>query len=114
MDREAYAERRAIMEVEFDEEEEQVRRGYRRAQPQRAGGVLQASRVASEYAYKTRFGLVATAAANGDEKPARTWCAELAQRFGPDLAAAIERDIQDTIEAEGIWMRPRKGAPPPR
>jgi hypothetical protein len=54
MDREAYLERRAVMEVE---------------------GVngLEASRVSSDYAYRSRMGVVLTAAANDDWEPAHAW-----------------------------------------
>jgi cobalamin biosynthesis Mg chelatase CobN len=86
MDREAYVERRAIMEVE---------------------GVdgLTASREASDYAYHTRLGRVATAAANGNWEPAREWCAELAERYGQEAADDLVSDIEANIEAVMAWRR---------
>lgn len=86
MERDAYIERRAIMEVE---------------------GVdgLTASREASEYAYHTRLGRVATAAANGDWESAREWCAELAERYGQDAADNLISDIDGNIELALAWRR---------
>jgi hypothetical protein len=86
LDREAYAERRAIMEYEGVD-------------------ALTASRAASEYAYHTRFGEVATAMANGDPEPARAWAAETAQRFGQDAADELIRDLDENIETELKWRR---------
>lgn len=87
MEREAYVERRAIMEID--------------------GGVdgLTASREASEYAYHTRFGKVATAAANGNWEAARAWCAELAERYGQEAADNLISDIDGNIELELRWRR---------
>lgn len=86
MDREAYIERRAIMEVE---------------------GVdgLAASREASDYAYHTRLGRAATAAANGNWEPAREWCAEIAQRFGQNVADELVQEIDDNIKMARVWRR---------
>lgn len=86
MEREAYVERRAIMEVEGTDP-------------------LTASRVASEYAYHTRLGRVATDAANGNWEPAREWCAELAKSHGQHAADDLIRDIDDNIEAALAWRR---------
>lgn len=88
MDREAYAERRAIMEVDAPDNEP-----------------MTAAREAADYAYKTRFGVVATAAANGDWQPARAWCAEISKRFGADTGAAVMRDIEEAIKAELDWRQ---------
>jgi hypothetical protein len=81
MEYEAYAERRAILEVEG-------------AKP------LDAARDAADYAYATRFGVAATAAARGDWEPAREWCREERARFGEELARALMRDIQTAVKAE--------------
>lgn len=62
MDREAYVERRAIMEVEGVDS-------------------LTAARDASDSGYRTRMSKAATEAANGDWEPAREWVAEIAKRF---------------------------------
>lgn len=78
--REAYEERRAIVEVE-------------------GADALTASREASEYAYHTRLGRVATSAANGNWEPAREWCTEIAARFGQDVADELIREIDQNIEA---------------
>lgn len=86
MEREAYVERRAIMEVEGVDS-------------------LEASRVASEYAYHTRMGRVATAAVNGDWEPARAWCAALAKTDGQDAADDLIAEIDDNIEAAMKWKR---------
>lgn len=86
MDREAYNERRAIMEIENC-------------------GALTASRAASDYAYNTRFGKVATEASNGNWEPAGEWCAEIAERFGKKAADQLIGDIDDAIEAEVKWRR---------
>ena len=87
MDRYAYTERRAIMEID--------------------GGCdgLAASREASDCAYQTRFGKVCTAGASGDWEPAREWYVEIAARFGRDTADELIRDIDDNIEAELQWRR---------
>jgi hypothetical protein len=86
LDRDAYNERRFIMEVE---------------------GVdgLTASREASAVGYATRFGRAATWAANDRWRLARKWCEKIATRFGPETAAAVMRDIEDTIEQELKWRR---------
>jgi hypothetical protein len=80
MEREAYAERRAIMEVEGMDP-------------------INASRVASDYAYNTRLGKAATAAANGNWEPAREWCAEIAARYGQDTADELIREIDQISQA---------------
>lgn len=79
MEREAYVERRAILEFE---------------------GVdpLTASRDASDYAYRTRLSAVATAMANGDPEPARKWVTEIAARWGQDTADELVREIDLNIE----------------
>ncbi len=86
MDREAYLERRAIMEVE---------------------GVdpLTASRAATDYAYQTRLGKAATAMANGDRKLAEEWRAEIAGRFGQDVGDELMRDIEQLVETELAFRR---------
>ena len=66
---------------------------------------LTAARQAADCAYKTKFGVAATAAANGDWKPAHELCAQIAQGFGADMAADVMRDIKETIEAELKWRR---------
>jgi hypothetical protein len=86
MDRDAYQERRAIMEVEG------------------ADG-LTASREASDCAYATRMGVVCTAGANRDWAPARAWCREIAARFGIDMAHALMKDINAMIETELNWRQ---------
>lgn len=86
MDREAYQERRAIMEVEG------------------ADG-LTASREASDCAYATRMGVVCTAGANRDWAPARAWVREIAARFGYATARAVIKDIRVTIETELKWRQ---------
>lgn len=86
MEREAYVERRAIMEVEGTDS-------------------LEASRVASEHAYHTRLGRAATAAANGDWELAREWCAQIAERYGQHVADDLVREIDDNIEASLAWRR---------
>jgi hypothetical protein len=68
-------------------------------------GVMNAARHATEYAYKTRFGVVATSAANGDWGPARAWCAGIAKRFGSETAEGLMCDIEKTIEVELKWRR---------
>lgn len=80
MEREAYVERRAIMEIEGKE------------------SPLSASRDASDYAYHTRLGKVATAMANGDPEPAREWVAEIAARWGQGFADELVREIDLNIE----------------
>ena len=86
MDREAYAERRAIMEVEGIDS-------------------LTASRVASECGYYSRLGRVATAMANGDQEPAEAWRAEIATRFGHDAGDELIRDIEQLVKAELAFRR---------
>jgi hypothetical protein len=86
MDRPAYNERRAIMEVEGCDG-------------------LTASREASDCAYKTRFGRVCTAAANGDWEPAREWYTEVLTRFGRHEADELIADIDANIECELKWRR---------
>jgi hypothetical protein len=86
MDREACSERRAIMEVE-------------------GADALTASRVASECAYHTKLGRVATAAANGDWEPAREWCAQVAKRYGQDVADDLIREIDQNIEMVLVGKR---------
>jgi hypothetical protein len=88
IDREACEERRAIIEVEGN-----------------SGDLMSPAREAADYAYKTRFGIVATAAANGDWEPARAWCAEIEKRFGSGAAIGLMRDIREAIEAEIKWRR---------
>jgi hypothetical protein len=66
---------------------------------------LTASRVASEYAYRTRLGRVTTAAANGDWEPAREWCAEVARRYGQDVADDLIREIDRNIEIASLGKR---------
>ena len=79
IEREAYAERRAIMELDGIDP-------------------LTASRDASDYAYRTRLSRVATAMANGDPEPAREWVAETAARWGQDTADELVREIDLNIE----------------
>lgn len=79
MDPECYRERRCIMEIDGE------------AEP------LLASREASDAAYRTRMSRVGTAAANGDWEPARQWCAEVAARFGQDMADGLIGDIDAAI-----------------
>jgi len=86
MDREAYAERRAILELNG------------------ASG-LDASRDAADYAYHTRLSVVATAAVNGDWEPAREWCSQAAERFGQDIADQLIEEIDSSIEAVMVWRR---------
>ena len=88
MEREAYAERRAIMEVEGMD-------------------AVNASRAASEYAYNTRLGKAATAAANGNWEPARKWCAEIAARYGQDAADVLIREIDQNIEVSLVLKHKR-------
>lgn len=80
MEREAYVERRAIMEIDGKE------------------APVEASRVASEYAYHTTLGKVATAMANGDPEPARKWVAEIAARWGQGFADELVEEIDLNIE----------------
>lgn len=86
MDREAYDERRAIMEVE---------------------GVksLDASREAADAAFATRMGIACTAAANGDWTAARVWCRELANRFGYEMARATWDDLKENLRNELQWRQ---------
>ncbi len=86
MDREAYLERRAIMEVEGVEP-------------------LPASREAADAAYATRMSQVCTAAANGDWTLARIWCRELASRFGRELARATWEDVKENLRIELQWRQ---------
>ena len=89
MDREAYCERRAIMEVNKDPEV----------------SYLDISRGASDIAYKTRFGRVCTDAANDDWTAAETWMKEIRERFGVQAATDVLTDIWATIEEELRWRR---------
>lgn len=86
METEAYVERRAIMEIE---------------------GVnpMDASRAAADYAYHTRMGKVATAASNGDWEAARAWCAEVATRYGQEVADDLVGEIDENIEVALKWRR---------
>lgn len=86
IDREAYVERRAIMEIEGVDS-------------------LTASREASDYGYGTRLSKVATQAANGDWEPARAWVAETAKRFGQEVADELVEEIDANIEQARIWRR---------
>jgi hypothetical protein len=86
IDREAYTERRAIMEVEGVES-------------------LEASRVASVCGYRTQLSEVATEAANGDWEPAREWIAETALRYGQSTADELVSEIDANIEAAMVWRR---------
>ena len=79
MDREAYEERRAILEFE----------GTR---------PLAASRDASDYAYRARLSMAATAMANGDPQPARVWVMETAVRWGKEVADEFVREIDRNID----------------
>lgn len=74
-------ERRAIMEVDGEMSS------------------LEASREASEYAYHTRLGMVATEAANGNWEPARAWVAVIAKRYGQDAADGLVSEIDASIES---------------
>lgn len=80
MEREAYVERRAIMEIDGAE------------------APVESSRVASEYAYHTTLGKVATAMANGDPEPARKWVAATAARWGQRVADELVDEIDLNIE----------------
>lgn len=81
MDREAYLERRAIMEVDGEMSS------------------LEASREASEYAYHSPLGMVATEAANGNWEPARAWVAKIAARYGQNASDGLVSEIDANIEA---------------
>lgn len=59
---------------------------------------LDASRAASEYAYHTTLGRVATAMANGNPEPAREWVTEIAARWGQHVADELVREIDLNIE----------------
>lgn len=85
-DREAYAERVAIM--------------LEGQGPEETFATMEPYRTAGDAAYQTRFAVVASAAANGDWEPAREWCRQERDRFGDDLARELMRDIQRTVEDE--------------
>jgi hypothetical protein len=89
MDREAYRERCAIMDVNKAPELT----------------YLDISRDASDMAYKTRFSRVCTDAANGDWTAAETWMKEIRERFGVQTATDVLTDIWATIDEELRWRR---------
>ena len=80
IEREAYVERRAIMEIDG------------KVPP------LEASRDASAYAYQTTLSKAATAMANGDPEPAREWVTKIAARWGQSVADELVEEIDLNIE----------------
>jgi hypothetical protein len=78
MDREAYNERRAIMEVNKASD----------------ATCLDIARHASDVAYKTRFGQVCTDAANGDWTAAEAWMKEIRGRFGIQARIVRKRSLK--------------------
>jgi hypothetical protein len=84
MDREAYDERLAIMQVEAGE----------------GDNLMHLRQVAADAAYHTRFALAATEGANGNWDAAKEWCCELRERFGDQMARDLMRDLQQAVKDE--------------
>ncbi len=81
IDRDAFAERYAILAVEGMDE-------------------TQAMQLASLSGYNTAFSLAATAAANGDWEPAKELCRRERSVHGQDWAMELWREIERVVKEE--------------
>lgn len=96
IDRYAYEERLAIMEVEHLQTHESI---------EHYEGTSMRS-AASNSGYATPYSKALTAAADNNWEPAKELCRKARETFGEDLARELMRDIQEEVKAALLlWKR---------
>ena len=87
LDRDAYMERRAIMEEALHVDRPNAT----------LHDMQQIWHEAAESGYRTTFAQVATSAARSDWEPAKAFCRRLREQFDDGLAREVMRDIQQLV-----------------